>query len=408
MTDRRVNREALAALLLAAALVLVIALWAVERVSPGAGSRDGRRQTDDAGVIRWKLVTTWPKNLPGLGHTPEVFADMVRAMSDGRLDIRVYGAGEIVPAFEVFDAVSSGVAEVGHGAGYYWKGKIPASVFFTAVPFGMTAQEMNGWLHYGGGIELYREAYAPAGVVPFAGGSTGVQMAGWFNREINSVEDLRGLRMRIPGLAGEVFSAAGGEAVRIPGGEVYTALQTGVIDAVEWVGPYNDLALGLYEIAEYYYYPGWHEPGSMLEFIVNAEALAALPDDLQAIVTHAARAANLDMLDEFTARNNRALRELVEVHKVKLRRLPDDVLAALYRGSQEAIERLIGSDPLAARVHASFSAFLEDVRAYHEISEQAYINARRDVMGAYFPTAPISPTSGPSDAPVADGADPGA
>jgi TRAP-type mannitol/chloroaromatic compound transport system substrate-binding protein len=287
--------------------------------------------------IEWKLVTTWPKNLPGLGHTPEVFADMVREMSGGRLTVRVYGAGEIVPAFEVFDAVAGGVAEMGHGASYYWKGKMPASVFFTAVPFGMTAQEINGWLHYGGGMALWEEVYAPAGVVPLAGGSTGVQMAGWFNREIRSLDDVRGLRMRIPGLAGEVFSAAGGEAVRIPGGEVYTALQTGVIDAVEWVGPYNDLALGLHEIAEYYYYPGWHEPGSILEFIVNADALASLPEDLQAIVRHASRAANQDMLDEFTARNNRALRELVEVHNVKLRRLPDDVLRALYAGSERAM-----------------------------------------------------------------------
>ena len=370
-------------LVLAALLVLVVALWAVERLGerragpgaagPGAGS---------GAQFEWKLVTTWPKNLPGLGHTPEVFAQLVREMSDGRLTVRVYGAGEIVPAFEVFDAVSSGVAEVGHGASYYWKGKIPASVFFTAVPFGMTAQEMNGWLHYGGGLELWREAYAPAGIVPFAGGSTGVQMAGWFNREIRSADDLRGLRMRIPGLAGEVFSVAGGEAVRIPGGEIYTALQTGVIDAVEWVGPYNDLALGLHEIAEYYYYPGWHEPGAMLEFIVNERALASLPDDLKAIVRTAARAANHDMLDEVTARNNRALREMVEVHGVKLRRLPDDVLAALYEGSQIVMQRLVAEDPLAARVNASASAFLESVRAYHEISEQAYINARRDVMGA--------------------------
>jgi TRAP-type mannitol/chloroaromatic compound transport system substrate-binding protein len=237
-----------------------------------AACRHRRRRS-----IEWKLVTTWPKNLPGLGHTPEVFADMVREMSAGRLTVRVYGAGEIVPAFEVFDAVAGGVAEMGHGASYYWKGKMPASVFFTAVPFGMTAQEINGWLHYGGGMALWEEVYAPAGVVPLAGGSTGVQMAGWFNREIRSLDDVRGLRMRIPGLAGEVFSAAGGEAVRIPGGEVYTALQTGVIDAVEWVGPYNDLALGLHEIAEYYYYPGWHEPGSILEFIVNADALASLP-----------------------------------------------------------------------------------------------------------------------------------
>ncbi|MEE4109819.1 MAG: TRAP transporter substrate-binding protein [Halieaceae bacterium] len=379
MSAQRANREALAALILAALLVVVLGLWALDHGAPETGRGDSAAASE--GVTEWKLVTTWPKNLPGLGHTPEVFADMVREMSDGRLQIRVYGAGEIVPAFEVFDAVSSGVAQVGHGASYYWKGKIPSSVFFTAVPFGMTAQEMNGWLHYGGGMEIWREVYAPAGIIPFAGGSTGVQMAGWFNREIRSVDDLRGLRMRIPGLAGEVFSAAGGEAVRIPGGEVYTALQTGVIDAVEWVGPYNDLALGLHEIAEYYYYPGWHEPGSMLEFIVNEEAFGELPDDLQAIVRYASRAANQDMLDEFTARNNRALREMVEVHNVKLRKLPDDVLAALYRGSQQAMARLVAEDPLAARVQASFEEFLQNVRAYHEISEQAYINARRDVMG---------------------------
>lgn len=379
--ERPFNREALAILLLAAALVAVLGLWAVQRAGDRDAALPGAKATAMGEAIRWKLVTTWPKNLPGLGHTPEVFADSVREMSDGRLDIRVYGAGEIVPAFEVFDAVASGVAQMGHGASYYWKGKIPASVFFTAVPFGMTAQEMNGWLHYGDGMALWEEIYALAGIVPLAGGSSGVQMAGWFNREINSVADLKGLRMRIPGLAGEVFSAAGGEAVRIPGGEVYTALQTGVIDAVEWVGPYNDLALGLHEIAEYYYYPGWHEPGSILEFIVGAEALASLPRDLRAIVRGAARAANQDMLDEFTARNNRALREMIEVHNVKLRRLPDDVLAALYRGSVQAMQRLIAEDPLAAKVNASFKDFMGNVRAYHEISEQAYINARREVMG---------------------------
>jgi TRAP-type mannitol/chloroaromatic compound transport system substrate-binding protein len=377
------DRRVLVILLLTALLVLLLGLWAFDRAAlrSDESGRGGVLGSGDA-PIQWKLVTTWPKNLPGLGHTPEVFADMVRRMSAGRLLIRVYGAGEIVPAFEVFDAVSGGVAEMGHGASYYWKGKMPASVFFTAVPFGMTAQEVNGWLHYGGGMALWEELYAPAGVVPLAGGSTGVQMAGWFNREIRSADDLRGLRMRIPGLAGEVFSAAGGEAVRIPGGEVYTALQTGVIDAVEWVGPYNDLALGLHEIAEYYYYPGWHEPGSILEFIVNGEALDKLPPDLQAIVRHASRAANQDMLDEFTARNNRALREMVEIHGVKLRRLPDDVLQTLYEGSERAMARMVADDPMAAKVNESFQAFLRDVRAYHEISEQAYINARREVMGS--------------------------
>lgn len=377
------DRRALLILALTVALVLMLGLWAFDHAA--LRDRQGGSMTA-AGAegprVEWKLVTTWPKNLPGLGHGPEVFANMVKEMSNGRMTVRVYGAGEIVPAFEVFDAVSGGVAELGHGASYYWKGKIPATVFYTAVPFGMTAQEMNGWLHYGGGLELWQEVYEPFGVIPLAGGNSGVQMAGWFNREVKSVADIRGLRMRIPGLAGEVFTAAGGEAVRIPGGEVYTALQTGVIDAVEWVGPYNDLALGLHEIAEFYYYPGWHEPGSTLELIVNEEAFARLPEDLKAIVRYAARAANQDMLDEFTARNNRALRELIDNHDVKLRRLPDDVLQALYEGSRVAMADLVASDPMAAKVQASYEAFLQDVRAYHEISEQAYINARRDVMGA--------------------------
>lgn len=365
-------------IVLLAVLVLVLGLWAQDHAKPVVGS-DAAGNTDNSVKIEWKLVTTWPKNLPGLGSAPENFARYVREMSNGRLDIRVYGAGEIVPAFEVFDAVSQGVAQMGHGAAYYWKGKIPASVFFTAVPFGMTAQEMNGWLHYGGGIELWRKLYAPFGVVPFAGGSTGVQMAGWFNRELQTRSDLAGLKMRIPGLAGEVFDAAGGTAVRIAGGEIYTSMQTGVIDAVEWVGPYNDRILGLNDVAEYYYFPGWHEPGAMLEFTVNAEALAALPDDLAAIVTYAARAANQDMLDEFTARNNEALQVLLE-SGAKLRPLPDDILALLYDKAQDAMASLVESDPMSAEINASYAQFAEDVRAYHEISERAYLNARDKVL----------------------------
>ena len=287
-----------------------------------------------------------------------------------------------MPAFEVFDAVSQGVAEVGHGASYYWKGKIPAAVFFTAVPFGMTAQEMNGWLHYGGGLELWRELYAPFGVVPYAGGSTGVQMAGWFNRELNNAADLEGLKMRIPGLAGEVFDGAGGSAVRLAGGEVYTSMQTGVIDAVEWVGPYNDRTLGLHEVARYYYYPGWHEPGAMLEFIVNEPALARLPDDLKAIIREAARATNQDMLDEFTARNNESLSSLLLDHNVQLRPLPDDVLQALYDNTQIAMAQLTQQDAPSAKIADSYQAFFEDVRAYHQISERAYLNAREKVLPA--------------------------
>lgn len=370
-------------ILLVFALVLVVGLWA-------ANTGDQRRplpslnNTSDTPDYRWKLVTTWPKNLPGLGAAPENFARYVNEMSGGRLEVRVFGAGEIVPAFEVFDAVSQGAAQIGHGASYYWKGKIPAAVFFTAVPFGMTAQEMNGWLHYGGGLELWQELYAPFGVIPFAGGSTGVQMAGWFNRELRSAKDLSGLKMRIPGLAGEVFDAAGGTAVRIAGGEVYTSMQTGVIDAVEWVGPYNDRTLGLNEVAEFYYYPGWHEPGAMLEFTVNAAAFNQLPDDLQAIVRYAARAANQDMLDEFTARNNESLQQLLAAG-TQLRPLPEDVLSLLYEKSLEAMTRLRTSDVMAEKIAVSYDAFSTNVRAYHEISERAYLNARDKVLPPVMP-----------------------
>ncbi len=327
-------------------------------------------------TFRWKLVTTWPKNLPALGTAPEHLAQMVDVMSRGRLKIKVYGAGELVPAFGVFDAVSQGTAQMGHGAAYYWRGKIPIAAMFTTVPFGLNAQEMNGWLHYGGGMELWRELYEPFDLIPMAAGNSGVQMAGWFNREINSLADIQGLKMRIPGLGGEVFQRAGGVAVVIPGGELFTALQTGVIDATEWVGPYNDLALGLHEIAKYYYYPGWHEPGATLEAIVNRSAWEELPDDLKMILETAARAVNQDMLDEFTARNNMALKTLIDDHGVELRRLPDDVLARFKELSAEVVAEVAGSDELARRIHDSYMQFRSDVMNYHRISEQAYINAR--------------------------------
>ena len=362
-------------LLLLALLVLALALWALDRATDRNGDR-ARASVTGSDIIRWKMVTTWPKNFPGLGTAPENFSRLVASMTGGRLAVQVYGAGEIVPAFGVFDAVSQGVAEMGHGGAYYWTGKVPAAVFFTAVPFGFTATEANAWMHYGGGLELWREAYAPFNLIPMAGGNSGVQMAGWFNREINSVDDIRGLKMRIPGLGGEVFTRAGGTAVTMPGGELYTSLQTGVIDATEWVGPYNDLAMGLHEVARYYYYPGWQEPGPVLEFIVNKQAFESLPDELQAIVEVAARAINQDMLDEYTARNNRALTELIEEHGVEVRRLPDDVIRALHEAADAAVADLAASDPMAARVYASFKAFFDGVKNYHHISEQAYINAR--------------------------------
>jgi TRAP-type mannitol/chloroaromatic compound transport system substrate-binding protein len=329
-------------------------------------------------IYKWKLVTTWPKNYPGLGTAPENFAKKVEAMSGGRIQIKVFGAGQLVPAFEVFDAVSQGTAEVGHGAAYYWTGKSKATGFFTSVPFGLNAQEMNGWLHYGGGLELWRELYSPFNLIPFAGGSTGVQMAGWFNREINSMEDIKGLKMRIPGLGGDVITRAGGVSVTMPGGELYTSMQTGVIDATEWVGPYNDLAFGFHQVAKYYYYPGWHEPGPVLELIVNKDAYATLPEDLQAIVEGAARAVNQDMLDEYTARNNSALVELVETHGVDVRKLPDDVIAELRRLSAEVLDELGQDSEISGRIAESVKAFKKQAMAYHAISEESYYRARKE------------------------------
>lgn len=327
-------------------------------------------------TYRWKMVTTWPKNFPGLGTAPERFAEAVEQMSGGRLTVKVYGAGELVPALEVFDAVAQGTAEMGHGAAYYWKGKVPEAQFFAAVPFGLNAQEMNGWLHFGGGMDLWREAYAPHGLIPFAGGNTGVQMGGWFNREIKSLRDLKGLKMRIPGLGGEVFEKAGGVPVLLPGGEIFTSLQTGAIDATEWVGPYNDLAFGLHKAAKVYHYPGWHEPGTTLEFLVSQKAMSELPSDLQAIVRYGTAYANGSMLDEYTARNANALDQLIKEHGVKVVPYPKDVLEELKRLSNEVLERESERSPLAKRIYDSFMAFANSSRSFQEVSEKAYLETR--------------------------------
>ena len=337
-----------------------------------SGSVDTSKQK-----FEWKMVTTWPKNYPGLGLGAENFANKVEAMSAGRLKIKVFGAGQLVPAFEVFDAVSQGTVEMGHGAAYYWTGKSKAAAFFTAIPFGLNAQEMSSWIHYGGGLELWRELYEEFNLVPFAAGNTGVQMTGWFNKEIKSIEDIKGLRMRTPGLGGDVITIAGGIAVTISGGELYTAMQTGVIDALEWVGPYNDLAFGFHQIAKYYYYPGWSEPGPALELLVNKDAFETLPEDLKAIVETAARAVNQDVLDEYTARNNEALVSLIEEHGVQLKKLPDDVVRELRRISEEIIEEIASDSEIARRIANSIQSFQKQAAAYHAISEEAYYEARR-------------------------------
>lgn len=322
------------------------------------------------------MVTAWPKNFPGLGSNANLLARIITEMSGGRIKVKVYGANELVPAFETFDTVSRGTAEMGHAGAYYWKGKNEAVQFFSAVPFGLTAQEMNAWLYYGGGLQLWREIYDQFGLIAAPTGNSGVQMAGWFNREINTVKDLKGLKMRIPGLGGEVFRRAGGTPVTIPGGELFTSLQSGAIDATEWVGPYNDMAFGLHKVAKYYYYPGWHEPGSTLECFINKKAFNELTSDLQAIVLNACKAANMDMISEFTARNNRALQTLIEEHGVQVKALPDEVLIKLKTLSEEVVAELAAKDPMAKKVYESFSTFRKQVMNWEKVSEQAMLRAR--------------------------------
>ncbi|MCY3667814.1 MAG: TRAP transporter substrate-binding protein DctP [Gemmatimonadetes bacterium] len=331
--------------------------------------------------LKWKMVTTWPKDFPALGTGANNLAHSIEALSDGRLHVKVYGAGELVPASGVFDAVSGGTAEMGHGAAYYWKGKHEATQFFSAVPFGLNAAEINGWLRYGGGQSLWDELYADFNLRAFPVGNTGVQMGGWFNREINTLADFSGLVMRMPGLGGEVLRRLEVTVKALPGGEIFQALKTGAIDATEWVGPYNDLAFGLHQAAQYYYWPGWHEPGTALECMVNKQALEALPADLQAVVEYACQAANDDMFSEFTARNSQSLKTLVDQHSVQLRRFSDELLAQIGKVSAEVVAEIAGQDPFSSRVYSSFDAFRKNSIAYTRISEEAYTQARALTFG---------------------------
>ncbi|PWV76663.1 TRAP transporter substrate-binding protein [Halomonas sp. A11-A] len=330
-------------------------------------------------TITWDMVTSWPRNFPALGTGANEFAQRVEALSGGRMRIRVHGAGELVPAMEVFDAVAAGTAEMGHSTAYYWRGKVAASQFFTAVPFGMNTTETNAWLYHGGGQELWDEIYAKHNLKPFAVGNTGTQMAGWFKKEINSLSDMQGIRLRLPGLAGEAMNRIGVTTVTMPASEIFTSLQTGVLDAADWVGPYNDMALGLHQVTDYYYTSVWNEPSAVLEGTVNLDAWNALPDDLKAVVREAAKASNLSMISEFAYRNAQALETLVEEHGVQLRTFPEDVMQALYDASMEVVQAQVDSDPDSKKVYDSYVAFQQLVRPFSDVGEYSYLKGREAV-----------------------------
>lgn len=324
-----------------------------------------------------KMVTTWPKNFPGLGTGAQRFADRVTAMTEGRLTVQVYAAGELVPPFESFDAVSNGSAEMWHGAAYYWQGKSPAFNFFAAVPFGLLASEMNAWIYHSGGQALWDELSEPFNLKCMMCGNTGVQMGGWFNREIASLDDFQGLTYRMPGLGGEVLRRIGANAVALPGGEIYPALESGAIDGTEWVGPWNDLAFGFYKVTQYYYYPGFHEPGTALDCGINLDFWNSLSDTDRTIISAAAEAETALMLAEFDARNADALRTLLDEHGVELKKFSNDVLNAIGEASGAVVKEVgEGGDDLTRRIYESFMAARGTAIAWTKIAHSAYADAR--------------------------------
>ncbi|MEM7046484.1 MAG: TRAP transporter substrate-binding protein [Pseudomonadota bacterium] len=324
-----------------------------------------------------KMVTTWPKNFPGLGTGAQRLADSIGEMTDGQIDVTLYAAGELVPAFESYDAVSSGTADMYHGADYYWQGKHKGFNFFTSVPFGMTADEISAWIQWGGGQELWNELAGRFNVRSYMGGNTGVQMGGWFRKEINSLDDMQGLKIRMPGLGGEVLRRIGAAAVAMPGGEIFPAMQSGAIDASEWVGPWNDLAFGFYKVAKYYYYPGFHEPGSVLSCGMNLDVFNSLSKAHQAVFQAACHQETNRMLAEFNRNNGDALATLINEHGVELRRVPNEVLTTIGEISGQVVHEVSQEDDLGKEIYESFITNRRNSIGWSRLSEESYFSARR-------------------------------
>jgi len=329
------------------------------------------------GKMEWRMVTAWPKNFPGLGVGAENLAKRITAMSGGRLTVKVYSAGELVPPLQALDAVINGTAEMCHSAAYYWQNKNPGLSFFTGVPYGMTSRELTAWVRFLGGQEIWDEIYDQFGVQGFLSGDTGTQAGGWFRNEIKGLEDIKGLRFRTPGLGGQVWQKLGASVTNLAAGEIFQALQTGTLDAAEFVGPYNDLALGFYQIAKNYYFPSFIEPGLATEMTVNKSKYKALPADLQEIVRTAAQAEYDNVSADMFANDPRAMRTLVEKHGVKVHQFPDSILEAGAKASAEVIGAVRdGDNPLAKKTAESFISALKLLRERSESADSPYIVAR--------------------------------
>lgn len=325
----------------------------------------------------WRMVTTWPKNFPGLGVGAQRLADRITAMSDGRLTVQVYAAGELVPPLGAFDAVIEGSAEMSHGAAYYWQNKSRATAFFTGVPYGMTSRELAAWMRYMGGQEIWDEVYDQFGVKGFLSGDTGTQAGGWFREELTGLSDIDGLNFRTPGLGGQVWEKLGATVVNMAGGEIYQALQSGALDAAEFVGPYNDLALGFYQIAKNYYMPSFTEPGLATELVVSKSKFAELPTDLQNIVEIACQAEYDQVASDFYANDPIALQTLVEKHGVEVKYFPEEILEAGATAAKEILEEVRSSDDALTRKTAnSYFEALALLRTRTETIDGAFLKAR--------------------------------
>ncbi|CUJ00115.1 TRAP transporter substrate-binding protein [Cognatishimia activa] len=323
-----------------------------------------------------KMATGWPKKFPGLGVASQRIGDAITAASDGRLTVEVFGAGELVPPFEAFDAVASGAADLYHAAEYYWQGKSTAFNFFAGVPFGMTTAEHNAWIYHRGGQELWEEVSASFGVIAFMAGNSSAQAGGWFNKEINSVDDLKGLKMRIPGFGGKVIDEVGGTAVTLPGGEIFSALQSGAIDAGEMAGPWIDLGFGFYKAAKYFYNPGFQEPTSAESLGVNLDLWNDMSAADQQVIKLAAAQENVMNPADFIANHSRSLDILLKEHGVELRSFPDEVMIELGKATKTVLADAAAADPLTGKVYESYMEFLDEVSGWTEQSEQAYLRAR--------------------------------
>ncbi|MCB0124245.1 MAG: TRAP transporter substrate-binding protein [Caldilineaceae bacterium] len=322
--------------------------------------------------LSWQMATSWPVALDTIFGGATVFADRVAALTGGKFKIEPRAAGELAPGTQVLDVVSQGAVECGHTASYYYIGKSPVCAFGTALPFGLNAQQQNAWLYEGGGLELLQEFYADKfNVIQFPAGNTGVQMGGWFRKEINTVADLQGLKMRIPGLGGQVMAKMGVTVQVLPGGEIFQALQTGAIDAAEWVGPYDDEKLGLNQVADFYYAPGWWEPGPSLEVEINLDQWNSLPPLYQEIVQTAAYQSNMTMLARYDARNNEALTRLVD-GGTQLRSYSDEIMQAAADASEALYAEFSETDADFKRIFEQWDAFRQGIRAWHNINEMGF------------------------------------